>query len=426
MPDWSEGFIRKADEMRLPAESWAKPKHAKPSTVTACPSWSFRVEQKSQLRHFPLMQLPAEIRGLIFGEILRPTGRDHHDSTYNDHGPDNQWKQRRTWIEEQEVLIKDAKHRANLLATSKQVNAEASAAWFKKQYVKAEISGYMAIGSNRCDHDSVLTMPTYLPQVRNIHIHLERGELLSVKEPFLVDRGTIKHLERFCYELAANSGRLTNIVFEIPCICALCEHEKSQLLRRPLTAHESSCLPAEEFEQLLKPLERLRASRSIKLKSNCRNAAEYQRPIFSRLAAVVTSSEPVKELEGNELIWWKLQERARPFMKGYRSLRKLLHSVHVAADIQMWINIRPEDKDYPQKFLGSATSDDQKHALKIAYHMNSFRTAVQRLETVLDDLESEAARLIPGGEDSDEPSMFVGYGQLPSNSTCCRGRTCFR
>ncbi|KAL8960608.1 MAG: hypothetical protein Q9193_002715, partial [Seirophora villosa] len=409
MPVWSEDFFRKADEMRFPRNSWAKPEHAKLPIIKANPSSSCLVEQQPRLKYFPLMQLPAEIRELIFREVLRPTARVHNDNMYDDYEPDNQWKQRRIQIEEQEVLIKDAKHRANLLATSKQVNAEVSAAWLERQYVKAEISGYMEIGSSRSDHDSILVMPTYLPKVRNIHIHLERGELLSVKEPLLLDRGTIKHFERLCYELAANSGRLTNIVFEIPCICALCEHEKSRFLRRPLTANESNCLSAEEFEQLLKPLERLRASRSIELRSNCRNAAEYQRPIFSRLAAVVTSSKPVKELDGNDLIWWKLQERARPFMKGSTSIRKLLHSVHVAADIQMWITIRPEDEDYPREFLKSATSDEEKHALKIAYHMDSFRTRVRRLETALDDLESEAARLVSGGEDSDEPSMFVGY-----------------
>ncbi|KAL8920851.1 MAG: hypothetical protein Q9208_006023 [Pyrenodesmia sp. 3 TL-2023] len=399
MPYWSDEFVQNMLEKealenqaawKMPGKKTsAIPNLAKPSTVASGPSLSSRVEKQPQLKPFPLMQLPLELRQLVYGEMLRPNERDFHDSMFDDCEPDSESK---TWIiKEQEyaVAVKDSKHRANLLATSRQVNAEASAVWYMTQYIKVHFLCGMEIDGNMSGMGAVLPMPAYMPKVRNLHIHLEDTD---VQRPSLTSSKTTKHFARLCHELSAHTHGLMNVVVEIPCICAMDDRRKI-LHSRPLTDHESNCLPADEFEQLLKPLERLRVSRSIQLKSSCRNATEYQQPIFDRIATVVKSAEPIPELEGNELVWWNLMERARPFLNDEeRWLCKMLHSVHLAADIQMWMNLYPSDEHYFEKTLASATTEEEKHAAQIAQWQDSFEKEVQVLEEHLDVLESEAAR----------------------------------
>ncbi|KAL8973617.1 MAG: hypothetical protein Q9197_002143 [Variospora fuerteventurae] len=334
---------------------------------------------------FPLMQLPLELRELVYGQFLTPSERDYHDSMFDDCEVDNVSKQIRIQAEERQVAVKDSKNRANLLATSKQVNAEATAVWYRTQHITVSINEWMTIGGSSSLVSSVLLLPTYLPKIRNLHICLmDHGKLLELGMTRIHSHSTVKHLERLCYELAAYSHGLTNIVFEFSCICALKESGSGS--GRPLTQDENSCLPADIFQQLLKPLERLRASRSTTFKCSCRNMSRYQQPVFNKLAAMITSSEPVPDLEGPELVYWKLQERARPFMEADAMLCKMLHWTHCISGIA---SVHPEDGVCPQRMMQSARSKEEEWAVKCAnaLYAFSFGEMVQRVEEYLDKLE---------------------------------------
>ncbi|KAI4137929.1 MAG: hypothetical protein LQ341_004906, partial [Variospora aurantia] len=339
------------------------------------------------------MQLPLELRELVYGQFLTPSERDYHESTFDDCELDKIRKQIRIQAEERQVAVKDSKNRANLLATSNQVNAEATAVWYRTQYITVSINEWMLIGGSSSLLSSVLLLPTYLPKVRNLHICLDHGTMVELGLPRIPSHSTVKHLERLCYELAAYSHGLTNIVFEFPCLCALKESGSGS--GRPLTQGKSSCIPADVFQQLLRPLERLRASRSITFKCTCRNISIYQQPVFNKLAAMITSSEPVPDLEGPELVYWKLQERARPFkeadanMEADAMLCKMLHWTHCISCIAMWASVHPEDGVCPQKMMQSAKSKEEKWAVKCAnaLYAFSFWEMVQRVEEYLDKLE---------------------------------------
>ncbi|KAL8980363.1 MAG: hypothetical protein Q9177_005904, partial [Variospora cf. flavescens] len=303
---WSEEFIQnllKGTREEVYSKKSRHAKRAKQSKLDLSPC--SMVDQQTHMEPFPHMQLPLELRELVYGQFLTPSERDYHDSTFDDCELDKIRKRFRIQAEERQVAVKDSKNRANLLATSKQVNAEATAVWYRTQYITVSINEWMTIGGS-----SSQLLPTYLPKIRNLRTCLDHGMLVEMGLPRIHSHRTVKHLERLCYELAAYSHGLTNIIFEFPCICALKESGSGSGI--PLTQEGSSCLPADMFQQLLKPLERLRASRSITFKCSCRNTARYQQPVFNKLAAVITSSEPVPNLEGPELVYWKLQERARP------------------------------------------------------------------------------------------------------------------
>ncbi|KAL8653057.1 MAG: hypothetical protein Q9210_002322 [Variospora velana] len=396
MPLWSDEFIQNLIKESREEPYTTKSKHAKRAKLSTMDlSPCSMVDQQTHMELFPLMQLPLELRELVYSQFLTPNERDYHDSMFDDCELDSEIKQRRIQAEQRQVAVKDSKNRANLLATSKQVNAEATAVWYRTQYVKVNINTGMTVGGSSSLRNSVLLLPTYLSKIRNLHIRLEHGELLEMRMPRMHSHNTVKHLERLCYELAAYSHGLTNIVIEFPCICALDESEKFKIfgseLGRPLTQHESSCLPADGFQHFLKPLERLRASRSITFKSSCRNSARYQQPIFNELAAMVTSSQPVPDLEGNELVYWELQKRARPFMQANEMLCESLHWTHCLGNIAMWVSLHPEDGAYPQLLMQLAKSEEGMRALKCARYMTEFSGMVQGLEEYLDRLEIKAA-----------------------------------
>ncbi|KAL8719425.1 MAG: hypothetical protein Q9225_003568 [Loekoesia sp. 1 TL-2023] len=303
---------------------------------------------------------------MVYREFLRPKGRDGKVDPEKHDG----FEQRIIDNEEYAIAVKDSKHRANLFATSKQVNAEASEVWYDTHFFKATISSHMRIDGESERWGSVMPMPTYLPKIRNLGIYVDTKFMKVHRRGYLITR----NFTRLCYELAAHCHKLRNMIIEISCICHMSEHRMQTLvhqLSRPLTDNEKKCLSAENSERLLMPLGRIRVSQNIQLKSSCKSLAENVEPIFDRLTAKIRSSDPIDKLERDEAIWWKLKERAQPFLKDNANLGRDLHTLHEAADIYWSMKLYPGWRD----------EQGWQHA---------FNTDVRRIEKRIDSLQASA------------------------------------
>ncbi|KAL8920850.1 MAG: hypothetical protein Q9208_006022 [Pyrenodesmia sp. 3 TL-2023] len=286
-----------------------------------------------QRQVFPLMQLPIELRKMVYREMQRPSNRDHLDMMAD---------QGQCPLDivhaERAIVLQESRHRANVFVINKRVHAEATEVWYDTHFFQAIIDWNLSIEGESGRLDSVLPMPAYLPKIRNLEIHLNGAEFLDLRDSCFGSpgAGTSKNFTRLCYELAAQSPRLRNVVLVVPCACS-----PSKGSDFPLVEHEKKCIPVEDFEQLLSPLECLRVSQSITLESVCEKTVEHLQPVFDRLTALARTSQPVKDLEGNEKVWWDLNERARPFLR-YKNgphldvqLCEALADAHMAASFKL-------------------------------------------------------------------------------------------
>lgn len=288
---------------------------------------------------FPLLELPFELRRMVYYEILAPGGIDHHRAVYDSGVPveyciEGKWGgTKKRYV----AAVQYDKQRANFLVASKQINAEGSAVFYDDIHTaKVAIFRCMSMDTIRTGSTGIMLMPTYLPRLRRVEICLRLTRLGGSESDFTYNAET-GHFTRLCHELAAQCHALKDVVLELSCTCSR-QTPQSDNWTSPVGSEDDVCFTAEEFERVLKPLERVRVSRSLQLKSSCKLLAELQ-PVFNRSATVVRSSDPVKELEGNELIWWQLMEKGRPYFRDHSDLRTSLHMAHEVARVPMLIKL---------------------------------------------------------------------------------------
>ncbi|KAL8832342.1 MAG: hypothetical protein Q9170_004912 [Blastenia crenularia] len=315
---------------------------------------------------FPLLELPLEIRRMIYWEMLKPSAHDQSDGSKRVLSIDTHQIEH----EEYALEVNDAKLRADIFATSKQLNTEASEVWYFNNIFKVTVGSTLSFGGKHEDNFSIapnlrvtpelpslMLMPTYLPKIRKLEM---RG------------------LTRLCYELAAHCHRLQDIILDVPCGCHFtsgqyqllpCPSMPDDVRLRFLAESVRACLTGEEFLQLTMPLRRLRISQNIYLKSSCNKRGVYH-PIFDQLAEIVRSPEAPNELRGNERVWWQAKKEAGPFLGTNVELRERLLELHTFADFGViWKDNHPVDNDQ-------------------AIWQSFFDTKVQEIEELVDSLKS--------------------------------------
>ncbi|KAL8740535.1 MAG: hypothetical protein Q9184_008476 [Pyrenodesmia sp. 2 TL-2023] len=333
-------------------------------------------EQQLRRSHFPLLELPLELRRMVYRQILAPGGIDYHDNIYDVRWPvdfciEGKWG----GTEEQyAAAVQYDKERADFLVASKQINAEGSAVFYDDIHTaKVAIHRRMSMDTIRSGFIGVMTMPTYLPRLRRIDICLRYSRS---SDSICSHKMTTGHFTRLCHELAAQCHALTHVVFVLSCGCS----GQMPQFDGPV------CPTAEEFEQLLKPLERVRVSRSLQLKSSCKLLERLQ-PVFDRSAAVVKSSDPVPELEGGELIWWQLMEKARPFFTN-KDVRTSLYMAHEDAAVPLWMKLGPTYMEYPNPAL----TLEEDRVERTAFWKRSLLKFVEYVEQQIDEMVEKASR----------------------------------
>ncbi|KAL8650155.1 MAG: hypothetical protein Q9210_003991 [Variospora velana] len=99
--------------------------------------------------------------------------------------------------------------------------------------------------------------------------------------------------DQLCYDLFNDCPLLRNVVVKVP---SSGERERNVYLHTP---PELNYPTAAEWEDLLRPLQFLRVTKSIKLGPTCRHTNRLQ-SVFNRINSRVRSDEPGPALAGNE------------------------------------------------------------------------------------------------------------------------------
>lgn len=224
---------------------------------------------------FPLIKLPLELRYMVYLEVLRPTNCHHlfeseTDSMGIKHSVHSE--------EEQQIRMRDSQHRANFLATSRQVNAEASDIWYATRYFKATVCPWLTFEGGLTGICRIQPTPRYLPKLRNLEIHITPHKFSdSDFKSIFYGSAMSNSLEILCQELITNCPKLTDLSLVVPCVCHENEYDiclVGVLEWYHFNKHRAiNCLTSEEFEQMTRPLRRLGVSRSIQLRSLCKKRA---------------------------------------------------------------------------------------------------------------------------------------------------------
>ncbi|KAI4266433.1 MAG: hypothetical protein L6R38_008743 [Xanthoria sp. 2 TBL-2021] len=274
---------------------------------------------------FPILELPLELRNMIYREIVL----SHED--------ENKMRKGFQWLSEYEE-VKEAKasrrnDAANFLLTNKQLNFEASRILLEERYYRNFITWRTVDAPVTTVADDEVPLRHSSPfellwTSRNLEIIMP--EPLNYR-PYGTedldfatagDDHDAKNTGVFCNDLASHGRRLKNVVVYLPCECS--REDPSWL--GPLRAGRDwqRCFPTERLLRHLAPLRRLRARR-LRFVHKCKSPviAEIQ-PILRNLVGTVQSSNPVEPLSKDQSDWCSLREEAR--QKGLRGcIRWPLH-----------------------------------------------------------------------------------------------------
>ncbi|KAI4135277.1 MAG: hypothetical protein LQ341_005899 [Variospora aurantia] len=359
--------------------------------------WKAKVAAPSETQPFPLLELPLELRRMVYREIMAD-GSGRGSKYFRPPG-----------------FVPPTDQRLHFLLANKQVHAEAFDVFYDIFTLEVEIHRDMKLngslngvpscmptpplgdpfrrGTPDYLNQSVIPMPAYLPRIRRVEICL-KYPLADIEGRCMLDDATAIQFKRLCYELAAQCHLLRDVVLRLSCTCSRREpggiHEGRHVFsdrwvsRTTLTNLEDVCPTAEDFEQLLGPLERIRVSGSLQLICSCVNREEQLQPIFDRVRSVVQSSDPVKKFEGNELIWWQLMERGRPYLQ-HRHICQALHRMHETAQTLSRLSLHPDRAHALRPFttVEEALND---HAL-------SFRVDVLFLGALIDGMARRSSAM---------------------------------
>ncbi len=285
---------------------------------------------------FPILELPLELRNMIYREIMLPPVDDaemkrlyHEDwktATYEEEveryrkvwetAPNGEeivsyYKDWETATNDEEVEKLRQYHTTKLLLINKQIKAEACKLLSEEHYYQSFVPPYSVYSGYPDLENPLKDLPPFelLPMVRNTQLTLP-VEWVSTKFLGYQDY----HHDLFanllgvpCNDLASESPRLKNLTVYLPCGCP----DYSEFVAGYRRAANMQCFCPDKVAALLAPIRRLRA-RSIRFVLDCtpQVIAELQ-PIFQDITAIVQSSEPVEPLTSRQKEWFELRLEAK-------------------------------------------------------------------------------------------------------------------
>ncbi|KAL8717876.1 MAG: hypothetical protein Q9225_004929 [Loekoesia sp. 1 TL-2023] len=255
------------------------------------------------------MELPLELRYLIYREALMPDGecgfmsptklvrKEERVQLWPGTGP-----LKEIWCGNEKLGI-NYENDINLLLVNKQVRQEALKILHEARFLRVQMNEKFV---NLNPHRRFIP-PHYFSKICNLEICINNLKLLGFTHIYdgrVPIRTLASHLAMFCYEVASRCQTMRNLAVSIPCTRKYgIEHIKRIDCR----------VTANEFEELIRPIRLIRALRSIELKWQCNEARELK-PIFDRLTAVVKSSDRNKDLSEKEKAWIGVRVKAEPLM----------------------------------------------------------------------------------------------------------------
>ncbi|KAL8995825.1 MAG: hypothetical protein Q9169_004515 [Polycauliona sp. 2 TL-2023] len=264
---------------------------------------------------FPMLELPSELRNMIYREIVLSQVKDPGLARlYDDYGFDT----RKPGEHHNKPKRDDA---MSLMLTNKQINAEACALLSEERFFQSSINWGNFVHNivNMADDEIALgrLSPIELLRTsRNMEIIISSEWLLYHTlgiglEPLTYGYSAYNHAEALsvlCNSLASQSLRFKNVVVAMPCYCTAPDFMAKYELTPRTDKHR--CFPADGLEHLLAPLGRLRAHR-IQFVHECESphTAELH-AIFHGVAATVQSLTPMTGVSKEESEWSNLWQEA--------------------------------------------------------------------------------------------------------------------
>ncbi|KAL8800939.1 MAG: hypothetical protein Q9182_004821 [Xanthomendoza sp. 2 TL-2023] len=254
-----------------------------------------------------LLDLPLELQWMIYREVVAPFKDDDPLSVVDYF----------YYCPRKKVFF--TREAATFLRTCKHINHQASQVFWDKgvcEITLLALNYYMyrpETSKGITDWQSIGLPPKEsLPQLRNLSISLRHGtkeyRFGDPHEHFLSENFAV-----LCHELATHCRRLKNVVIDIPCHC----HYRKGFVN-PSTDAESEdpdcMIEPEVLVRLIKPIRRIRVSKSITLRCSCHSMDKIQ-PVFDDLTAICKSSAAVEPHAGNQKVWFDLKEADKSQVK---------------------------------------------------------------------------------------------------------------
>ncbi|KAL9581826.1 MAG: hypothetical protein Q9212_003660 [Teloschistes hypoglaucus] len=314
---------------------------------------STRQDVPSKDQIFPLLQLPAEIREMVYRETLVPVGPTKSFQKKPDHlrhpGPNQRdllmggvrefwpvlWKtsigfgnfrflsrygpmQDLSYEGSEEVPATAYGTLDPILLLNKQISAEAFPILCKERFFKISIQdqgfdiGGVHMAPGRCESFRPLEQFACLSEVRNMKIsfaieeqyyphyyknvsslstnlQFTEADMWQFRSAYIVPASW--NLRLLVQGLLTRSAPLENIVVEMSCKCSVLRSMGKEVVHEKGYPQRWHCPSARLVEELLEPLHRLRISGRITLHSDC-IYADQVRADFDRMAAIIQSEVP--------------------------------------------------------------------------------------------------------------------------------------
>ncbi|KAL8899842.1 MAG: hypothetical protein Q9192_001368 [Flavoplaca navasiana] len=273
---------------------------------------------------FPILDLPLEIRKLVYREIVLSL-RDETGMArlYHAYGA----------LVPPKPKVENSKHKLrrkdamNLMLTNTRTRLEASQTLIEERFLRSIIRwGCFAHNIVDIADDEIplyrLPPNELLPTIQNLEIIIpnawyfydakDRVPWAQLDNSF--EYGLARTLSVLCCTLASQDLGLKKIMVYIPCYCS--SDNIYAKYDRENNIHKERCFPADGLARILEPIGKLRARR-IQFVHECTSphVAELQ-GVFQDLNDAVQSSAMEMAVSKDEMVWcnlWQEAQRRKPF-----------------------------------------------------------------------------------------------------------------
>ncbi|KAL9049718.1 MAG: hypothetical protein Q9206_005390 [Seirophora lacunosa] len=241
---------------------------------------------------FPLMELPLEIRKMVYVELLLPEQDDGFEDPSRC---------------DQKMTEEKNTDSTSLLLANKQIHKEALTVVYDVCYFKILVK---TMWPDESHGESLRSCcKSYPREIRNLEISINTSEVSKWRRDVSVHQ-LVKRVAMLCSEMAPRFGRLRNIAIRIPCPKEECLFQKKA--RGVPFEVGFDYIQVEELNLILEPTRTLRASSGITLRCHKALQVEFD-PSFQRLAGMVRGSDKVDERPMMERAWFSIRHRAERF-----------------------------------------------------------------------------------------------------------------
>ncbi|KAL8752780.1 MAG: hypothetical protein Q9184_005628, partial [Pyrenodesmia sp. 2 TL-2023] len=304
---------------------------------------------QSQGSHSPFLQLPFELRTMIYREILAPATNT----------PIRNFIVPAEDIRIYRNVIRTPKEHLAILLTNKQISAEASDVLYELCSVKMQIAIYGHDRRGAVPQNASVDHP--FRRLRNVEIEFDTWLYTHPLSSWWIVEAT-RSLAILCDEIVYQGASLKNLILKVPCLCKA----EPKVLRARYKPSGESCIKVDDFERITEPLRRLKASHSIALQCSCDNRNEIL-PAFDRLAAEVRSGGTVQTASCEEMVWLGLRRKAEPCLGRSLKLRDLL--------------------SYGWSVVGALDTENEVDALALHWYFKSIVRCVDRMLMGLHEID---------------------------------------